>query len=371
MFDFDPNKNYYDILWVSEGATEEDIKKAYRKLAMQHHPDRNKWNKDAEETFKKVNEAYQVVWDKQKRQQYDSFRKWWFSGFWWMWGSSWFGGFWWGATFQVDDIFDVFGSFFWWSDRWWWRTRSRKTPSRWDDMVMNLEINVEDAYKGLKKEVKFTRLLHCHGCEGKWVSKDSQRNACSVCHGSWVSQSVQKTPFGMMQVQTTCTKCWWEWYADSKPCVKCWWSWFEKKQEKIQVNIPAGINGWEYIKYPGMWNYWRYWWEAWDFFVKIVVREWKYKRVWNDLYTDAEVNIYDAVIWGQISVDHPDGKLKVKVPKWMQVWDKIIVSWKWFWESGFFAKKWDFIVIPKILIPKKLSKEEEKLWKQLKDNSSK
>ncbi len=366
MFDFDPNKNYYDMLGVNESATDDEIKKAYRKLAMQYHPDRNKWNKEAEEKFKKINEAYQVIWDKQKKSQYDSFKKWWYWGFgWWYDFGQW--GFWWSTSFDVEDLFDVFGNVFggwWWGRRW----KSQKSPSRWDDLVINLEISMEDSYHGTKKEIKYSRLVHCEWCDWKWVSKESQRNVCSVCNWKWVIQNVQRTPFGMMQVQTACNSCNGEWYTDSKPCTKCNWQWLDKKQEKIQVNIPAWINWWEYVKFPGMWNYWRYWWEAWDFYVKIFVKDDKYKRKWYDLYIDTEISIYDAVIWWEIQVDHPDGKIKVKVPKWLQIWEHIKVSWKWFSQWWWiFSKKWEFIIIPKIKIPKKLSKEQEKLWNQLKD----
>lgn len=358
MFDFDPKKDYYNILWVTESATDEEIKKAFRKLAMQYHPDKWwDWEK-----FKEINEAFQVVWDAQKRQQYDSVRKWGFG--WFDFGNFWgFGG--WSSNFDVNDIFDMFGDVFWWWG--WWRRGRSRGPVRWDDIVVNMWITIEEAYKWWKREFKYARHIHCDECWGKGISKDSQRTECSTCHGKGAVYSTQRTPFGVMQVQTVCPTCHGEWYMDSKPCSKCWGNWLSSKQEQIEIEIPTWIDTWEYIKFSGMWNYGRNWGEAGDLYVKFSIKsDDKFKRKWQDLLLDINISIFDAVLWWEIEVPHPDGKVKVKIPKWLQFGDLIKVWWKWFWRWWFLSKRWDFILQPKISVPKKLSKEEEKLWNSLK-----
>lgn len=363
MLDFDPGKNYYEILWVEETSSEDEIKKAYRKLAMKYHPDKNKGDKEMEEKFKSVNEAYQVIWDKNKKQQYDSYRKWWF---WWF---GWWSFFWgWSAwsTFDVEDIFDVFGNFFWW---WTWGRGSSKRPSRWEDIVVNLELTFEEIYKWTRKKINYSRLIDCESCWWSWVTAGSSINQCSVCWWKWVVQNVQRTPFWMMQVQSTCNSCWWTWQVNSNPCKTCGWKWLSKKKEEIEVNIPDWIKWWEYIKYPWMWNYWQNWWPAWDFYVKISINDNKYQRKWNDLYWVVDISIFDAVLWWTVEVNHPEWKLKVKVPKWLQIGDYIKVQGKWFGKSWFLSSnKWDFYVKPTIEIPKKLSKKQEELWVKLKNS---
>lgn len=362
MPDFDPNKDYYRVLWIDENASQEDIKKAFRKFAMKHHPDKG-WD---QEKFKEVNEAYQVLWDAKKRAQYDGYRKWWFGGF---------GGFWWWHDFGWEwvsfDVWDVFGDIFWsFFGEGFGGQSNRRWPIRWKDIVINLDITFEESYKWSKKELKYSRDIACDACGGKWISKESQKNVCPVCQWKWVVIQSKRTPFGVMQVQSTCSKCYGQWYIDSKPCEKCSWTGTMRLEEKVNFEIPSGINEWEAIKIPWMWSYWQKWWDAWDLYIKINISGTnKFKRRGNDLIVDLTINIFDAVLGAEKTIDHPDGKLVVKIPKWLQVWQHIKVAGKWFGKSSFFgaSSKWDLIIVPQIEIPKKLSKEEEELWSKLKE----
>jgi DnaJ-class molecular chaperone len=132
------------------------------------------------------------------------------------------------------------------------------------------------------------------------------------------------------------------------------------------LEIPAGIKNWSFLKYAWRGNEWVWNIPAWDLYVKINVEESnKYSRRQDDLYTNADVSLFDVVLGWEVEVQHPEGKIKVKIPKGTQIGQKIRVWWKWFWEKGLFSKRWDMIIELNINIPKRLTKEQEKLWKEL------
>ena len=357
--DFDPQKNYYDILGVWEDADADEIKKAYRKGAMKYHPDRNKWDKAAEEKFKEINEANEVLSDTQKRQQYDAFRKGWFGawGFWW-----WFGGFGWGQQVDLGDLWDLLWGFFggWWFGGWGAR---RSWPKRWDDLMMELTISFEEGYHGVKKDVSFSRLV-----QAEWV----EEKICEMCKGAWVIAQQARSPFGVIQTQTACPQCGGagkEYYKDEKKLSN---GWREKEPVDLTINIPAWIKTWSKIRYPGKGNAWLHGWAAGDLYIKIVIKSSdSWRRDGDNLLVDLEVSLYDAVLWWEAVVSHPDGDVKIKIPKWLQVWEYIRVNGKWFGDKWLLKHKWDMIVMPTIHIPKRLSKEQEKLWKKLKEDNKK
>lgn len=351
--DFDPKKNYYDVLWVSESATTDEIKKAFRKAAIKHHPDRW-WSK---EKFQEINEAYTVLSDDKKRQQYDAYRKWWFwAWMWWagfdfgnFWGFSWF----WGSQWVDFDIGDLlwwfFGGWFWWWNK----------VKKWDDLKKIIEISFEDSYLWCEKTISYSRLKKVEWCD---------EEVCSNCKWRWkVSQAVQ-TPFWVMQSSWVCNVCQWLWKIYKKNGKTVWNGWLEEVKETMDIKIPAWIKEDAYIKYSWKWNAGI--WEApdGDLYLKIrIVSSWKYHREWDDLYVKAQVSIFDLVLWWEVEISHPEWKMKIKIPKWTQIWDKIKISGKWFWEKWMFKSKWDLVVETEVSVPKKLSKDEESLWKQLRD----
>ena len=353
--DFDPKKNYYDILWVSESASIDEIKKAFRKLAIKHHPDRW-WSK---EKFQEINEAYQVLSDEKKRGQYDAFRKGWFTwgfggwnggfDFWNFWWFGWFWG-WEGVDF---DIGDLLWWIFWWFG--WWGTKVHK----WEDLKKIIEISFEDSYLGCEKKITYTRLKKV-----LWAVEE----VCSNCNGRWkVSQQVQ-TPLWVMQSSTACKQCGWIWKIYKKGWRTLENGWLEEEQEVIEIKIPAWIKEDAYMKYSWKWNAWI--WNApdGDLYLKIrIIPNNKYRREWNDLYVKANVSVFDLVLGWEVEVSHPEWKLMVKIPKWTQVWDRIRISGRGFGEKWLFKSKWDMIVETNVSIPKKLSKDEENLWKKLRD----
>lgn len=352
--DFDPKKNYYEILWVSEDASEDEIKKAFKTAAVKYHPDKAGWNK---EKFQEVNEANQVIWDKQKRQQYDAFRKGGFWGFGWSWWMWWFGGFQWGgATFDFGDLWDLM----WWIFGGGWFGGGSRWPSKWADLKKKITITFDESYLWVTKKISYTR---------KKVVEWAEKKSCEQCWWSWrVTKQVQ-SPFGVMQTQSACPVCSWSGSVYFKNGKKLSDWGLEEKKEILEIKIPAWINNDVYLKYSGKWDEWINWMPAGDLYVQIhVIEDKNYIRRWDDIYVNQEVSIYDLVLWWEYEIKHPSWKIKVKIPKGTQIDDKIRVSGKWFGSWWLLSRKWDLFIIPDLKIPKRLSKEQEKLWKKLKNN---
>ena len=349
--DFDPKKNYYEVLWVGESASTDEIKKAFRKLAIKHHPDRW-WSK---EKFQEINEAYQVLSDEKKRWQYDAFRKWWFTWWfgWWEWGFDFwdfwgFGGFWGSGGIGVD-IWDLIWGIFWW----WSKIR------KWEDLKKIIEISFEDSYLWCEKKISYSRLKKIN-----WVTEE----ICSNCNWKWKVRQQVQTAFGVMQTSGACSVCKWIWKIYKKGWKTLENGWLEEVKETIDIKIPAWIKEDAYIKYSWKWDAWIGDAPDGDLYLKIrVIPNNKYRREWDDLYVKVWVTVFDLVLWWEVEVQHPEWKLLVKIPKWTQIWDKIKISGRWFGEKWMFKTKWDMIVETEVSIPKKISKEEESLWKKLRD----
>lgn len=352
--DFDPKKNYYEILGVSEDASADEIKKAFRKAAVKHHPDRG----GDKAKFQEVNEAHTILWDSAKKQQYDAFRQW---GFGWFGegGGFDFGGFWWQGWFgwwQVDfDIWDLLWGMFGGGWFGWWQARR---PRKWEDITNTIDITFEEAYLWVTKKAAYYRMQRTEWAEAK---------TCTECNGSGSVTRQAQTPFGVMQTQTICHKCAGGGKIYTKNGKELPENGLEKKKETIEVKIPAGAKDGVYIKYTGKGNAGFGDVPNGDLYIKVVVAKSKnnLERKWDNLYAKVDVTIFDLVLGGTVEINHPEGKLNVKIPKGTQIWDLIKVSGKGFGDSGMFHRKGDMYIDPQIYIPKRLTKEQEKLWTEL------
>ena len=240
-------RDYYEVLGVSKGASEDEIKKAYRKIAIKYHPDRNPGDKDAEEKFKEAAEAYDVLHDPQKRQQYDQF------GFDGPMGGG-FGGFG-GASMNMDDIFSMFGDIFGGHGFGGFGGGSRRPQQhRGSDLRLKVRLTLEEINQGVTKKFKVRKDIPCQHCHGTGAEAGSGNEQCPTCHGSGVITHTTQSIFGMMQTQGICPTCGGEGVVIKNKCHECGGEGVVKGEEVVEIKIPAGVAEGMVVNVPGKGN---------------------------------------------------------------------------------------------------------------------
>lgn len=343
----------YSVLWVEKNDSKEEIKKAYRKLAMQYHPDRNAWNKEAEEKFKQINKAYEILSDDTKRKNYDMF---------WDENSRWnpFG--WWGFSGVDVDLWDIFESFFWWGFS--WNTRKRKTNFAWEDLEYNLELDLKTSIYWWKQKISFNKKETCKTCDWEWWSG---KKTCPKCNGRWQVTHTTQSMFWMIQQTVTCDNCNWSWEVFEKVCNDCNWEKRKLIKKEIEIDIPAWIDEGMIIKMTGEWNHWIWTNKSWDLYIKFrVIQEEKWlKRENSDLNYDLEVDIVEAVLWATKEINIPIiWKRKIEIKAWTETGNIIKISWDWV-KNIDSDRKWDLYINIFVKTPKKLSKKERELFEEI------
>ena len=234
-------RDYYEVLGVQKGASEEEIKKAYKKMARKYHPDLNPGDKDAEEKFKEVNEAYEVLSDSEKKARYDQFG---FAGVDPNFGAGaggWGGGAG-GAGFDFGDLGDIFGSFFGGGVGGGQTRRNPNAPQRGESIRMNLTISFEEAAFGCEKELTVDRYESCETCHGSGAAPGTSPETCPDCGGSGVVQTRRQTPMGVFASTAPCSRCGGRGKIIKEPCKDCRGSGVVRRSRKIQASVPAGID---------------------------------------------------------------------------------------------------------------------------------
>jgi molecular chaperone DnaJ len=295
-------KDYYEALGVDKSATPEQIKSAYRKLAKQYHPDLNEGNEEAAQKFKEVNEAYQVLSDEKKRQQYDTFGSGAFDGSAGAGGNN-QGGF---QGFEGFDGFsDIFESFFGGGGR----TRSYNGPQRGADIRVNLRIEFEEAAFGCKKEIQLARHETCEECAGTGAAKGASRKTCPQCNGSGQVKTQQQTMFGSFMNVATCPKCGGEGTVVDDPCTACKGKGTVSKSRKININVPAGIDDGQVLTMRSEGEAGKLGGGYGDLLIYITVRPHRlYVRQGYDLYVDMTVSMTQAALGASVDIPTLDGK---------------------------------------------------------------
>lgn len=229
------NKDYYELLGLQKGASDDEIKRAFRKLAVKYHPDRNQGNAEAEEKFKEINEAYQVLSDPEKKARYDQFGSAAFDGsggF----GGGGFGGF---DGFDMGGFGDIFESFFGGGGS---SSRRRNGPVRGNDIEYTITLTFEEAVFGVEKEISVTRNENCEHCHGSGAEPGTNAKTCPTCSGSGQVRVQRQTPLGSFVSTSTCDTCRGTGKIIEKPCSECRGKGSVRKTRKIKVNIPAGVD---------------------------------------------------------------------------------------------------------------------------------
>lgn len=307
-------RDYYEILGVNKSASQDEIKKAYRKKAMKFHPDRNKENPEAEEKFKEASEAYEVLRDEQKRQRYDQFGHQGVNG-----GAQGFGD----AGFE--DIFSRFSEIFgadigdmFGGGR--GRSRSRRSPGQpGTDLKIRVELSLKEIAFGTEKKLKVKKNVKCDNCNGTGAETENDYQTCGTCNGMGEVRQVHKTMLGQMVNVQTCPECQGDGRIITKKCSKCHGEGRYKGEETISVRIPSGVSEGNYITLRGQGNAGKRGGEAGALVVLIEEKEHEhFERDGNDLYHDLVLSIPDAVLGTELEVPTLKGKAKVKIDEGTQ-----------------------------------------------------
>lgn len=355
-------RDYYEVLGLSKGASDDDIKRAYRKLAKQYHPDVNK-APDAEEKFKEINEAYEVLSDPQKKQTYDQF------GFAGMDGQGGFGqgfsGF--GDMGDLGDIFSSFmggmGGFSGFSG--FGSSRRRTGPLKGDNRYMVLDIDFLDAVHGVTKTINISVDKKCEACDGTGAASRSDIETCPTCGGSGVTMKQTRTPFGVMQQQGVCPDCNGTGKRIKKRCPKCGGSGYNTVKEEVEVDIPAGISTGQQVRVQGYGERGENGGPNGDLYIEIRVKKHKYFiRDGKDIYIRVPISSIDATLGTKIDVPTAYGDVELTVPAGTQPNTKLRLKGYGIKDLRSSAKGDQYVEI-EVNIPTKLSREEKEMYQKL------
>ena len=311
-------RDYYEVLGVSKDASADDLKKAYRKLAKQYHPDMNPGDKTAETKFKEVNEAYEVLNDPAKRQRYDQFGHAGVDPSYGAGGSG-FGGAGGFGGFDVGDIFESFfgGGFggFGGSSR----TRNPNAPIRGNDINVTIGLTFMEAAKGCKQKIQIQRLEQCETCGGTGAKKGTNPETCSECGGTGQVKVQQRTPIGIIQTTRTCTRCNGKGKVIKEPCPSCRGMGRVRHSRTLEVSVPAGIDDGQTFLLRGQGDQGINGGPAGDVNIMVTLRpDELFERDGFDVWCDIPITFSQAVLGDEITVPTIDGKVKYEVPEGTQ-----------------------------------------------------
>jgi len=352
-------RDYYEVLGLQKGASAEDVKKAFRKLAFQYHPDRNK-EPGSEEKFKEISEAYAVLSDPAKKEKYDAYGHAGISG-----------------AYSQEDIFrgadfsdiginieDIFNRFFgggFGGGFGFQRIRTGPQPGR--NLQTAVEISLEQAASGTEVELSINRLDRCSRCGGSGAEPGTNIVSCPKCGGSGQTQRTVSSPFGRMMTVTTCDRCQGRGRTPEKPCSKCRGDGVEQKRKTINIKIPPGIDEDEYLTLRGQGDVGLYGGPAGDLYVGVRIKQHpQLIRRGQDIIYEAEINYPQAALGAEITVPIIGGESKLKIPAGTQ--NGAILRMRGLGMPSGFGKG-DQLVHISVKVPQKLSKKQRELLEEL------
>ena len=305
-------RDLYEVLGLQKGASDDEIKKAYRKLAKKYHPDLNPGDKEAEKKMKEVNGAYEVLSDAEKKARYDQYG---FAGIDPNYaGGAGGGGF---GGFQDFDLGDIFGSMF--GGGFGGQQTRQNGPRKGENLRITLQLTFEEAVFGCEKSVSVTRNESCKDCGGTGAKKGTSPETCPVCRGSGQVQSTQRTPFGVFSSSSPCQNCKGTGKIIKEPCPSCKGEGRVRKTRTIRVKIPAGIDDGQTISLRGEGNGGTQGGPAGDLYVTVYVKEHKmFKRDGQDIILEMPISFAQAALGATLTVPTVDGKVQYDLPEGTQ-----------------------------------------------------
>jgi molecular chaperone DnaJ len=349
-------RDYYEILGVARSADDNEIKKAYRNLAIKHHPDKNPDDPHAEEKFKEAAEAYSVLSDPQKRAAYDRFGH---AGVSSGAAGAGFGG---GAGFSnIEDIFDLFGFGDMFGQRGGRGSTGRTSAQRGADLRYDLEITLEEAAMGIEEKLRIPRLETCGECDGKGTEKGTEPETCITCNGSGQTRYQQ----GFFHVMRSCPNCGGKGQIIKTPCPKCSGAGRVEKEKTIEVKIPAGVDTGSRLRVGGEGEAGTNGGQTGDLYVVIHVKEHEtFERQGVNLYASVPVSFAQAALGADVKVKTLNGEEELKIPAGTQTGTVFRVKSQGMPSLGGRGKG-DLYVAVSVITPKTLTKEQRKLLEQL------
>lgn len=346
-------KEYYELLGVSEDASQEEIKKAYRKKAKKYHPDSNSETAD-EEKFKKINKAYDVLSDEEKRKKYDQFGK---EGVQGHAGR--------GQRRAASNFQDLFEQIF--GGRGFGGGGRRRRKSRGDNLKVSTTISFEEAYNGVEKTFEVERKKECEDCRGTGA-ENGETSQCSECHGQGRVRQIQQTPLGRAETVTECPECGGDGQVPEEKCPSCGGDGTQKNEEKITVEIPEGVKDGQRIRVSGKGNAISNGKNG-DLYVYINIQEHEeLERRDDDLFTTAKIGVGDAALGTTITIPHPNREIEVDVPEGTQPGQVLRLEGK-----GMPSRRrgGDLYIEIDVEIPEDLNEEQKEVLDSLRKDSEK
>ncbi|MBQ7319789.1 MAG: molecular chaperone DnaJ [Clostridia bacterium] len=349
-------RDYYEVLGIDKSADENAIKKAYWSLAKKYHPDKNPGDKEAEEKFKEVNEAYGVLSDADKRAKYDQFGH---AAFDPSAGAGAYGGGFSGGFGDFGDLGDIFGSIFGSGFGGGSRRRNPNAPERGDDIGLRISITFEEAAFGAKKDVTYTRISKCPDCGGSGAASGTAPETCSVCHGSGQRVVVQRMGGMSFQSTTTCESCRGTGKIIKTPCSTCRGAGTRRENKNVTINVPAGIDNGERIALRGMGCDGKNGGPAGDLVVAVSVRKHSaFERDGFNIYCEVPITVAEATLGAEIDIPTLEGSMKYTIPDGTQPDTTFTVRGKGIPVPRTQNRRGDLIFTVKVEIPRSLTEKQ-------------
>ncbi len=347
-------RDYYEVLGVSRGASEDEIKKAYRKVAKENHPDLHPGDKDAEARFKEANEAYEVLSDQEKRARYDQYGH---AGVDPNFGAGGGYGGYGGVDVDFGDLGDLFSSFFGGGGR----RANPNAPRRGSDIGASVTISFEESAKGCKKQINVPVVEACSDCHGSGAEKGTSPKVCPQCGGSGQERRQQQTPFGVMQTQTTCSRCRGTGRIIEKPCTTCHGSGQVRKTAAVGINIPAGIAEGQVLNIRGKGNAGMNGGPNGDLQVEISVRPHPlFERRGDDIWCELPLSFAQMALGAEVSIPTLDGNVTQTIKEGTQPGEVIRLRGKGFPHLRGARGYGDLLVQLAVEVPRNLTAEQKK-----------